>query len=156
MFLIDQIQTNLQENELTKLPREKSEIADIVFSFNNREIISLLKKRYKYLCKAQFDKAEEIENKMTKIKDEKFDELVTPNNFWCTFKEGEGQQGALKLQKIDCDGHTIKIQAAQNPSNLMWSNHGVPKKEQYLRGSLVVFVILVIFCLVLFVYSAEL
>ena len=91
MFLIDQIQTNLQENELTKLPREKSEIADIVFSFNNREIISLLKKRYKYLCKAQFDKAEEIENKMTKIKDEKFDELVTPNNFWCTFKEGEGQ-----------------------------------------------------------------
>jgi len=54
-------------------------------------MISLLQKRYNHLCKAQFDKAEKIENTLTKIKDEKFEELVTPNNFWCTFKEGEGQ-----------------------------------------------------------------
>jgi len=43
------------------LSPEKSKVADICFAFNNREMLLLLKKRYEYLCKARFDKAEAVE-----------------------------------------------------------------------------------------------
>ena len=52
-------------------------------------MLILLHKRYKYLCNARFDKAEEIEAKMTELKNEKYDELIVPNYFWCTFMEGK-------------------------------------------------------------------
>ena len=60
-YLIDQLQKNLEENEVTQLSRERSKIADIVFAFDNRKMLVLLNKRYKYLCSAKFEKAEKIE-----------------------------------------------------------------------------------------------
>ena len=43
-------------------------------------------------------KAERIEDKLTELKNEKFDELVVPNTFYCTFMEGTGHQAALTLK----------------------------------------------------------
>ena len=60
-YLIDQLQKNLEETEVTQLSRERSKIADIVFAFDNRKMLVLLNKRYKYLCSAKFEKAEKIE-----------------------------------------------------------------------------------------------
>ena len=67
-YLIDQLQKNLEENEVTQLSRERSKIADIVFAFDNRKMLVLLNKRYKYLCSAKFEKAEKIEEQLTMIK----------------------------------------------------------------------------------------
>ena len=53
---------------MTQLSRKDSKVADMVFAFNNREMLILLNKRYKYLCAAKFDKAEKIEAKLTEIK----------------------------------------------------------------------------------------
>ena len=64
-YLIDQLQKNLEENEVTQLSRERSKIADIVFAFDNRKMLVLLNKRYKYLCSAKFEKAEKIEEQLT-------------------------------------------------------------------------------------------
>lgn len=67
------------------LSLEKSKVADICFAFNNREMLLLLKKRSEYLGKARFDKAEEVENQLTALKNEKYEELIIPNTFFCTF-----------------------------------------------------------------------
>ena len=45
---------SLQENPETQLSVEQSQIADIVFAFNNKEMLQLLTKRYKALVKAKF------------------------------------------------------------------------------------------------------
>ena len=80
----------------------------MVFAFNNREMLILLNKRYKYLCAAKFDKAEKIEAKLTEIKNEKFNDLVIPITFYCTFMQGVGQQAALKIDYMKCDtGHKV-------------------------------------------------
>ena len=90
-YLIEHIQKNLEQNSSTQLNREQSRVADIAFAFHNREMLVLLKKRYEYLCKAKFEKAEKVEEQLTKIKNEKFDQLIVPNTFYCTFMEGLGQ-----------------------------------------------------------------
>ena len=82
------MQRNLEQNELTQLSREHSKVADIVFAFNNRKMLVLLNKRYKYLCSAKFEKAEKIEAELTRVKNEEYDDLVVPNYYFCTFKEG--------------------------------------------------------------------
>ena len=51
-------------------------------------MLVLLNKRYNYLCSAKFGKAEKIEEQLTKIKNEEYDDLVVPNYYFCTFKEG--------------------------------------------------------------------
>ena len=65
-------------------------------------MLNLLRNRYKYLCQAKFDKAEQIEAKLTEIKNENYEKLVRPILFWCTFKDGAAQRAALNLESIDC------------------------------------------------------
>ena len=60
-YLVEHIQKNLEQNSSTQLDRAQSRVADIAFAFDNREMLVLLKKRYEYLCKAKFEKAERVE-----------------------------------------------------------------------------------------------
>ena len=48
-------------------------------------MLELLIKRGKYLNNANMEKAEKVEKQMTKLKDEKYEELIIPNSFFCTF-----------------------------------------------------------------------
>lgn len=73
------------------LSKEESRIADIAFAFDNREMLKLLQKRYKYLCSAKFEQAEGVEKQMTELKNKDYDKLIVPNTFFCTFMEGKGQ-----------------------------------------------------------------
>lgn len=45
-----------------------------------------------------------MERRLTTIKNEKYDELIVPNTYYCTFMEGVGQQTALEVKKFNCDG----------------------------------------------------
>ena len=72
-YLTEKIQMNLQDNPETQLSVEQSQIADIVFAFDNKEMLKLLTKRYKCLLNANFKEAEKIEAQLTQIKNEKFD-----------------------------------------------------------------------------------
>ena len=89
-YLTENIQKNLQERDHT-LSKKDTQVADIVFAFDNSVMLRLLKKRYEYLCKAKFDKAEAIEERMTTLKNDKYEQIIVPNTFFCTFMEGEGQ-----------------------------------------------------------------
>ena len=46
-----------------------SKVADIVFAFNNREMLKLLKERYDCLCKCNYEEARKVEEELTKLKD---------------------------------------------------------------------------------------
>ena len=116
-------------------------------------MLSLLKERYNYLCKARFDDAKKIEEKLTAHKDQHYDELIIPNAFFCTFMEGKGMVTALKLGKIDCgDDQEIKVSQARNPSDTLWLNMGVERKEQIKDGIIVAFIILVLALMSTFVF----
>ena len=94
---------------------------------------------------------------MTELKNTHYDQLIVPNTFYCTFMEGIGQQTALELKKIPCsDGHVVDIKPAKNPSDILWLNRGVPRKQQYIRGIFVIFFILLIVGVVYFVFTLEL
>ena len=50
----------------------------------------LLCKRYKYMRDANFEKAQQVENRLTELKNTHYDQLIVPNTFYCTFMEGIG------------------------------------------------------------------
>ena len=68
--------------------------------------------------------------------------------------EGLGQQAALKLGKMECDtGHKVVLRSAHNPSDVLWLDFGVSKKEQILRGFIAIIVILVILTIIYFSFT---
>ena len=133
------------KDEEHSLTESDIKIADINFAFNNREMLLLLNKRYDYLCKAKFDKVEQIENEITRVKNEKYSQLVVPNTFYCTFMEGKGQAAALQVDdgKLDIDGVELEIKEAVNPSDIIWLNRGVSKREWQLRLVIAIIIVLV-------------
>lgn len=65
-------------------------IADIVFAFNNAELIQLLKARGNHIMFQRFDAMRDIEKKISTLKDEKFRDLVKPVDAFITFEEEDG------------------------------------------------------------------
>ena len=82
------------------VPPEKSKIADIAFAFNNRLMLSLLIKRQDKLSKAKFESATKIEDEITQMKNDHYEDLIIPNQFYCTFQEGAAQHKALDAGKF--------------------------------------------------------
>ena len=72
-------------SELELDPRE-THIVDIQFAFNNKELLKLLTKRAKTLQTADFDKLKKIEKLIDEHKDLYFEDIRTPNTFFCTFE----------------------------------------------------------------------
>ena len=123
-YLRTQIQEALIKQGLT---REQCKIADICFAFNNRAMLIELRKRQKALLKAKFDKASEIEDKLTALKDEHYEKLIMPNQFYCTFQWGEAQQKALEVGKIKIGDKNVKIRETKSPEDIIWQNRGVKR-----------------------------
>lgn len=65
-------------------------IADIVFAFNNAELINLLRERGGHIMFQRYDKMREVENKITQVKNEKFSSLIQPCDAFITFEEEDG------------------------------------------------------------------
>ena len=59
------------------------------FAFNNKPMLKLLSKRAEALGQAKFEKVQKLEVQMDKLKSEQFDDLRTPNTFYCTFDRVE-------------------------------------------------------------------
>ena len=107
------------------LSQEQCKIADICFAFNNRDMLLLLKKRNKALCKTDFVKAKEIEDKLTMMKDQHYEDLIIPNQFYCTFMYGEAQQKMLEMKKIRIMDQQVKLRDTKSPDDIIWYNRGV-------------------------------
>ena len=75
---------NKERAEADDIPFEYA-VADLQLAFDNDKMMVLLEKRANFLMAGKFDDANKVEEEMTKLKDEKFDELTAPKAFFCTF-----------------------------------------------------------------------
>lgn len=62
-------------------------IADIVFAFNNSELIKLLKTRGNHIMYTRYDKMREVEAEISRLKNERFKEWTRPVAAFVTFEE---------------------------------------------------------------------
>ena len=92
---------------------------------------------------------------MDETKEKLFEDLRTPNTFFCTFMEGEGKYAALQHEKMDFDGIKVAIKECKNPSDIIWLNRGVPRKEQLIRGAAVLLIIGMVATIIYFMFSLE-
>ena len=89
------------------------------------------------------------------MKNERFDKLVMPNTFYCTFMEGVAKQEAIDMKEIRCYGQKVAFKGAQSPSNTLWLNRGISKKSQCGRFILALAIILACVLVVYFMFSFE-
>lgn len=77
-------------SETSSIKISEVKIADISFAFNNAELIKLLRERGGHIMYQRYDKMRETENKISILKNEKFNELVKPVDAFITFEEEDG------------------------------------------------------------------
>jgi hypothetical protein len=118
---------------------DEVKIADIVFAFNNSQLINLLKLRGQHIMFQRYDKMREVEAQITTLKNEKFDSLVRPVDAFITFEEEDGLIVAqefepefnfmgkqLPAQKEFMDDELF-LHEATEPTNIIWENrHWTP------------------------------
>jgi hypothetical protein len=75
-------------NENLKIGEVK--IADIVFAFNNAELIQLLRTRGQHIIYQRYDQMRAVEKQISDLKDTKFLELTRPVDAFITFEEEDG------------------------------------------------------------------
>ena len=127
-------------------PKEISKIADIEFIFDNSEIMALLQKRANALKKADFSEAEKIEQQMTKVKNENFDDIVRPRLVYVTFMHEEGCEKLEKMRNIKFMDDDMEFRQAKNPSNFYWENIQIKDKDRNIRGCCIVTLMVGFFC----------
>ena len=86
------------------------------------------------MLKIKLDKAHKIEEKMDKEAKTNFEEIRTPNAFFCTFETVKASQEVLNLKNITVLGQTLKIKRAKDPSDIMWANRGISRWGRITRA----------------------
>ena len=136
-------------------------IADIVFAFNNAELIKLLRERGSHIMYQRFDAMRRVEQQISTLKDEKFKELVKPVDAFITFEEEDGNiigqefeaqytfTGKRLPAKTTFLGQELFLSESTEPTNIIWENrHWTPR--DYIRRSLLVFGIIFVLVLISF------
>lgn len=86
------------------------------------------------------------------IKNEHFEELRTPNAFWCTFEEAKACQKLLDAKtKVQVGSHKISLKRARDPSDILWENRGMSDRQRACRGSCFLFFVLSV-CIVYIIW----
>jgi len=87
--------------------------------------------------KAKFKEAATVEAQMTALKNDKYDALIVPNTFFCTFAQGKSHTRALETKKVVIDGFPVEFKPAKGPSDTIWLNKGVSYTTKLARGLIV-------------------
>ena len=81
-----------------------SKVADLQLAFDNAELLRLLEQRANFLKAAKFDEANEVEEKLTQLKNENFEKFMRPNTFYVTFKYEDTLIKALEMKPFEFCG----------------------------------------------------
>ncbi len=65
-------------------------IADIVFAYDNAEMITLLKKRGEHIMFNRYDQSRLVEEEIIKLKDRDWRKLIRPVDAFITFQQEDG------------------------------------------------------------------
>jgi len=125
-------------------------VADLVFSYNNHELISLLKDRGAAIIKHDWKEVENVHSKITaklKEKDTLY-EWTRPTTAFITFEEEEGKifaKETLKDTKHPFLNHSLKD--ACEPTDIIWENRhytktDITKREIIYYGGIILVLVL--------------
>lgn len=95
------LNVKLREANAEKTDQERSKslqevkIADIVFAFNNAELIKLLRLRGGHIMYQRYDQMREVEAQISQLKNDKFTDLTRPVSAFITFEEEDAYNVAL-------------------------------------------------------------
>ena len=125
---------------------EKINVAVTTMAFDNAQLINLLRTRGTYIRTEKWDKMREVDTKINELKQANLEKFTRPCSVFMTFEGEEGYQRALKYHDTnlvaDADqvflgDQRIEIQAASEPSDIIWENrHFTP--AQRLKKTIVV------------------
>lgn len=80
-------------------PTARIEVAVTTLAFKNADIINLLRERGLAIKAENWDLQRKLEEKINELKNEKFDQLITPCSVFMTFVNEEGVNRALKYNE---------------------------------------------------------
>ena len=98
---------------------------------------------------------------MTKLKNEKLEQLVVPTSFFCTFMKVRGKNSAIENNlefKLDVqpDSHyTIEAFRARSPSDVLWLNQGESIRKKRCQIAIISFTALILAWMVGFLFITE-
>ena len=137
-----------------------TKVADIVFSFNNSDLIAALRTRGGYIAAQDFDKMREQETKINDLFQE-FDDLTIPTAAFITFESDDSANLALDVHKTPSDhrimGQEMKFTKPSEPTDIIWENrHFTPMDYIWreLRAYIIIGVLLFGSLIVIYVISA--
>ena len=122
-------------------PLPRIEIAATTFAFENAKLIQLLKLRGAAIKTDKFDEMRKIDAEINDYKNKNLEHVTRPCSVFMTFENEEGYQRAVQFDEIvtkstipevrDLKGwlgdQDIEIQAASEPSDIIWENrHWTP------------------------------
>ena len=126
-------------------------IAEIHFSFKNREILHLLEKRGDAILEGDHNLKLSIQNQIDNLIKDKHEIFTTPVVAFITFENEESYLKATEINKVTIwfnehykkywQGHPLYFKPALEPSSILWENQYVPKSEK-LWKLLVVFLVI--------------
>jgi hypothetical protein len=138
-----------------EVPQERIEIAATSFAFENAPLIHLLRQRGAAIKADKFDDMRKIDAQINDYKNANLDKCTRPCSVFMTFESEEGYQRARqfdeivknsseqRLHNLDkwLDGHTIEIQEASEPSDIIWENRHIEPWTRTKREAVVALVI---------------
>lgn len=121
-----------------------SKVADLQLAFDNAELLRMLELRANFLKAAKFDKANEVEEKLTQLKNEKFEKFMRPNTFYVTFKYEDTLVKAIEMKGFEFCGEEVNLKRAKEPTNIIWENRDVSKSQRRIYGIAVITIMAII------------
>jgi hypothetical protein len=132
------------------------QIADINFSFKNREVLYLLAERGHAIWSNSQESKVLIEKEINELIRRNHDTFTTPVSAFITFSNEESYLLATEFNKVRIgtkevykkywQGHPLYFKPALEPSSILWENQYVPESEKFWK----LIVSLIIVSLILF------
>ena len=116
-------------------------IADVVFSFDNRELILAMRERGGAIAAQDFDKVAACDKKVQALFDD-FDKVTVPTSAFVTFESDDYKEHALNYEG---DAKVLGSQAmffrdASEPTDIIWENRHFSRRD-YFKRQLIAFLV---------------
>ena len=109
-------------NESGEQKLDRVNIADIVFSYNNSDLILALRKRGGFIAAQKFDKMREQDAVVNELFNQ-YERLTVPVSAFITFESDNGKLCALKNRSTKVVlGQPLKFIDASEPTDIIWEN----------------------------------
>lgn len=111
----------------------KTRVADIVFSFNNRELILALRARGACIATNNFDGMRQQDKKVQEVMQD-FESLTIPTAAFITFETDDSKEIALDNESERLLlGKPFRFKDASEPTDIIWENRIFTKKDYLVR-----------------------